>query len=238
MLRCRSSATLTRKSTPTLRWTSSSASCSGLPSTMPGPMRPSSMAGPWATRTVSTAARPGHTALRPPEYPAIRCGSIKPVMIRRSLSRKPRSIRIGMPPAVRPRSRWAAASRASCCTIRSVRAISGPSMASSSAGVFGRCRSRLRPRIVTALRRQAAGAQRVEDRRQQQRRWGPGRVMSDTTITASRRPRAISRRGGAAVGCSRDRCSSPPSDRRWRGRGASRARRPGGRSGIGTSISR
>ena len=35
---------------------------------------------------------PGHTALRPPENPAMKCGSMNPVQIRRSASRKCRSI--------------------------------------------------------------------------------------------------------------------------------------------------
>ena len=46
----------------------------------PGPSADSSIAAPCRLRIISTPAQPGATALRPPEKPAIRCGSISPVI--------------------------------------------------------------------------------------------------------------------------------------------------------------
>ena len=40
--------------------------------------------GPCQTLTVSSAARPGQISFRPPEKPAMKCGSISPVVIFRS----------------------------------------------------------------------------------------------------------------------------------------------------------
>ena len=62
-------------------------SCTGFPCRVTKVAPASAMRRGWcASRTVSVAARPGHTALGPPLKPAKKCGSTKPVMMRTSAS--------------------------------------------------------------------------------------------------------------------------------------------------------
>ena len=103
-----------------------------------------------------------------------------------------------MPPRVRPRSTWEAASRASCCTMRRLRASSPPSISRSSPAVHGRCRP-----VATCSVTASGGS---PPRRSASRiggsstAFGTGRVRSEITITASRRPRASSASGWAPIG--------------------------------------
>ena len=80
------------------------ASCIGLPWVIPQIAFGWAIIGaPWRWRTVSMAARPGATILGPPEKPANRCGSMNPVRILKSWSRKSESTQIGPPDVVSPR---------------------------------------------------------------------------------------------------------------------------------------
>ena len=79
-------------------------SWTGLPSTTPQSARGCSRnRGPCHTFTVSSPAIPGQITFRPPEYPAIRCGSISPVVIFNSARVYRLSIHIGTPLSVVPR---------------------------------------------------------------------------------------------------------------------------------------
>src|SRR5208282_2244465 len=50
----------------------------------------------WKVRMVSWWATPGATTLRPPDQPAMKCGSTRPVAMRKSASTKRRSSLIGV----------------------------------------------------------------------------------------------------------------------------------------------
>ena len=58
--------------------------------------------GPWNSRTLSTSSRPGQMLFRPPETPAMRCGSTRPVSMRKSASTYSRFIETSTPRAERP----------------------------------------------------------------------------------------------------------------------------------------
>ena len=167
---------------------------------MPGPSADSSIAAPCRLRIVSTPAQPGATALRPPEKPAIRCGSIRPVTIFRSAPSKPRSSQISVPRAVRPR--WT-------CWLGVARDVIADAIARDDVGA-GHLRQ-----LVGACWRDAArwrrGSRCARARCRRARAsassggstmpYGTGRVLSEMTTTASRRPRAISASGAVPIGC-------------------------------------
>src|SRR6185437_607194 len=59
----------------------------------------------WKVRMVSCPATPGATTFRPPDQPAMKCGSTRPVAMRRSAWANSRLIDTGTPRiGVRPRS--------------------------------------------------------------------------------------------------------------------------------------
>ena len=79
-------------------------SWTGLPWVMPqvafgSPMRVAS----WSTSTVSSPASPGVTSFGPPLKPAKKCGSTKPVVIRRSASTQREQTCTGTPLPCSPR---------------------------------------------------------------------------------------------------------------------------------------
>ena len=58
----------------------------------------------WKVVMVSAWATPGAITLRPPDQPAMKCGSTRPVAMRRSASMKRRSSRTTVPRSVVPTS--------------------------------------------------------------------------------------------------------------------------------------
>ncbi len=85
---------------------------------------------------VSRPAKPGATSFGPPENPAKKCGSTKPVVIRTSASTHSRLSWTGTPSPMVPRSTSVAGSRASWFTMRTDSSSSGPNMSFSSTGVL------------------------------------------------------------------------------------------------------
>ena len=150
-----------------------------------------------STSTVSRPARPGVTILGPPLKPAKKCGSTKPVVSRTSASVHSRLRKSGTPSPTDPRSTRASRSRATWLITRQVRAISGPSMASSSSGEFARWVP-VAIRIVRSSGRRRPSSSSSIASSTSRRGWA--RVMSQTE-TATRAPGATtSRRRGPATG--------------------------------------
>ncbi len=140
-MRCsRLSTTSSPKSTPpTAATTARMSSCTGLPShtaqvAAGSPMRRASC----RVSTVSSPASPGATSLGPPEKPAKKCGSTKPVVMRTSASTHSRLRNTGTPSPCTPRSTSEESSRASWLTTRTRPTTSSPSMARISASVLPR----------------------------------------------------------------------------------------------------
>ena len=104
------------------------------------------------TRTVSSAASPGATSLGPPENPAKKCGSTKPVVIRTSASVHSRFSHTGTPAPKVPIQASRRRSRASWLTMRTLSTTSSPNMRRSSASLLPRWVP-VATRITTSSRR-------------------------------------------------------------------------------------
>ena len=147
--------------------------------------------------TVSSPASPGATIFGPPENPAKKCGSTKPVVIRRSASSQWRQSRVGTPLPLSPRSTRDESSRASWLITRQAPRISSPSIARSSASVFARWVP-VAIRMVTSSGRTTPSSSRntapIISRR------GCARVTSQTEIAAVCPGLASCRSGGPATG--------------------------------------
>ena len=197
--RSSSMATLRMKSTPARRAISSEASWSGLPSSTPvvawGCSR---IPGPWRCSIVSTPTSPGATSLRPPEYPAMKCGSINPVSTLRSHSTYLRSTWMGIPVLVVPRSACSLPLRAMWLTMGYRSTTSPVRVSRSCASSIGACNPVATRMVISSgasphrFRHSSSGGRIMS--------WGTGRVISETTTQAFRRPRAISSSGGPATG--------------------------------------
>ena len=72
----------------------------------------------WLPSTVRSPAIPGISALPPPEKPANRCGSMKPVRIRTSHAMMSRFTQISWPRVVMPSETCVSGSKALFCTTR------------------------------------------------------------------------------------------------------------------------
>ena len=118
---------------------------------------------------VSWWATPGATTLRPPDHPAMKCGSTRPVAMRTSASTKRRSSLTGVPRVVvRPRSTWSASLRASWFTMRTRSMTHGsPTTSASSSPTFGRCRP-VATRMMMRAERNARADQRFDHRAQEE----------------------------------------------------------------------
>ena len=195
-------ATFSATIPPMARTISICSSCRGFPSmTQLAELGCSRMRGPWNARMVSWWAIPGATTLRPPEYPAMKWGSTRPVTIFRSASRKRLSIRIGIPRRVFPRSAWASRSRAKWFPARMVRNTSSEPMISlSSSPSLGRCNPVATRIWIFSLGTPAPAI--VSMRGGSSVPLGTGRVMSQMRTQALFRPRAISESGGDPTGFS------------------------------------
>ena len=195
--------TLTMKSQPAIRAMAVFSSCTGLPSRQPlRALGCSRKSGPCHTRIVSSAARPGQINFRPPEKPAMKCGSIRPVVIFNSASDVPRvdphghaaralaKIRVLVALVGRDDSRCDSsrplADRPSRPTPRPGSGGAGPWPPGSESRA-GEC-----PPTSSASR---IGGSRT--------RLGTGRVTSLMTTQALRRPQASSPSGGDRVGRAR-----------------------------------
>ena len=175
----------------------------------------------WLARIVSREASPGIAALPPPEKPAKKCGSMKPVSRRRSQAMNSRCRRISRPREVRPTLTWEPSSRASFCTMRWRPAASAPRMARSSSGVL----ARWVPVALNSTMRlsgSAASASRTAGRISG---YGVARVMSLKAIPTVSPGRTSSRSGGEPSG--------PASARRTASTGSGR---PGVKRGSTTRI--
>ena len=102
VIRCSSSSRTSRaKSTPVAAAIARTASWTGLPSITPQVARGSPIRRAlWSSRVVAMPASPGATILGPPLNPAKKCGSTKPVVIRRSAATHSRSSRTGTSPTI------------------------------------------------------------------------------------------------------------------------------------------
>ena len=173
----------------------------GLPTVMPQvargePIRVAS----WSTSTVSSPARPGATSLGPPESPAKKCGSTKPVVMRTSASTQARLSHTGTPAPCRPSQTSDPGSRASWLTIRTAPATASPNMARSSASVLPRwvpvATSTTTSSRSTTPSSSASTAGII--------RWrGCGRVPSQAEMATVWPGRTRSRSGGPATGARR-----------------------------------
>jgi hypothetical protein len=114
--RRRSSITvLSASAPPSIPTMASCSSWSGLPSSTQLAARGCAMnAALWKVVMVSAWATPGAITLRPPDQPAMKCGSTRPVAILRSASTSRRSRRTTVPrPGVRPSETWSRSTVAS-----------------------------------------------------------------------------------------------------------------------------
>ena len=137
---------------------------------------------------------------RPPDQPAMKCGSTSPVAIRNSASAKRRSMPIGVPRvAVRPRSTCIASSRAkwfSTCTFAITQ--ESPTSSASSSPSLGRCRPVATSTVMALGGMPAATIASIIGRRNS--RFGTGRVMSQMRMQALFLPRASSESGAEQIG--------------------------------------
>ena len=136
----RLSTTSSAKSAPVDIAAARMSSCTGLPSQTPqralGVRRCARAS--CSTSTVSSPASPGVTIFGPPEKPAKKCGSTKPVVMRTSACTHSVHSHTGTPSPNSPIHVSVLASRASWLTTRTVSTSSSPSMARSSASVLPR----------------------------------------------------------------------------------------------------
>ena len=219
MIRCSSLRSTSRaKSGGATAATARIASWTGFPSQMPHVARGSAIRRPlWSTSTVASPASPGATILGPPLKPAKKCGSTKPVVIRRSASTQSRLSSTGTSPTI-PRSTRVEPSRERWFTTRHERWTSGPSIASSSSSVLLRCVPVAMITVTSSGRTMPSSSARIASSITG-RGWA--RVMSQTEMARRCPGRAISRSGGPAVGARR--ASSTVANEsaaasRWRGR--------------------
>ena len=106
--RSSSVTTLTMKSQPAMRAIRVFSSWTGFPSRQPArALGCSRKTGLCQALIVSIAASPGQMSFRPPEKPAMKCGSIKPMLILSSAAIQRESIHAGTPWGVVPRQVWA-----------------------------------------------------------------------------------------------------------------------------------
>ncbi len=187
----------------------SCSSCSGLPSRMQLAARGWAMKVElWKVVMVSACAMPGAITFRPPDQPAMKCGSTRPVAILSSASTRRRSRRTTVPRAVRPTRTWSSSWVAMWFSTRTCSSTQGsPTSSASSSPSFGRCRP-VATRTVMPWRGMPASI-RVRIRGARKRPLGTGRVMSQIRMQAERRPRASSRRGATFTGCA-SACSIAP----------------------------
>ena len=188
------------KSCPAKAAISSSSRCSGLSGKDPSVALGSRMySGLWSRLIVLSPARPIEISLRPPEKPAIRCGSMNPNVIRRSAATKRSSTKACVPPDVSPTKVCSSISRARCeCTgWRST--TSRPRISTSSSAVASRWSPvAMRISILPVAMPPASSARTT---------WGStvlfgaGRVMSQTAIAALRLPLANCSSAGHPIGC-------------------------------------
>ena len=182
---------------------------------------------------VLSPARPIEISLRPPEKPAIRCGSMNPKVMCRSAPTKRSSTKACVPPDVSPRKTCSSISRARCeCTgCRST--TSRPRISTNSSGVASRWRPvAMRISILLVAMPPASSA------------WitcgstvlfGAGRVMSQTAIAALRLPLARRSSAGHPIGCTMASASAAFSSVKPvanRGRNTSVSRRSGNVTGT------
>ena len=191
---------LSASAPPSMRTIASCSSCSGLPSSTQLAARGWDMNSLlWKVVIVSAWATPGAITFRPPDQPAMKCGSTSPVAILRSASTSRRSSRTTVPRGVRPRWTWSASSRARWLTTRTCPITQGsPTSSASSAPSFGRC-SPVATRMVMPSRGTPASSS-VRTRAGRNRPFGTGRVMSQIRMQAERFPRASLLSGGASTG--------------------------------------
>ena len=180
VIRCSSSSRTSRaKSTPVAAAIARTASWTGLPSITPQVARGSPIRRAlWSSRVVAMPASPGATILGPPLNPAKKCGSTKPVVIRRSAATHSRSSRTGTSPTF-PRSTWPATSRASWSSTRHCASTSSPSIARRSSMVDARWVP-VAIRTTTSSGRMMPSSASMIARSMRGRGWG--RVMSHTEI--------------------------------------------------------
>ncbi len=197
----RLSTTSSAKVTPVASAMARTSSWTGLPWMTPQVARGSPIrAASCSTRTVSRAARPGATSLGPPEKPAKKCGSTKPVVMRTSASAHSRFSHTGTSLPYVPIQVSCPASRASWLTIRTVSTTSSPNIARSSASLL--------PRWVPVATRMTTSSRRTMPSSSSRTagiiRWrGWGRVPSQAEIATVCPGRTRSRRGGPATGSRR-----------------------------------
>ncbi len=154
----------------------------------------------WKVVMVSAWATPGAITLRPPDQPAMKCGSTRPVAILRSASTSRRSRRTTVArPGVRPRRTWSRSTVASWFTTVTVSSTHGsPTSSASSAPSFGRWRPVATSTVIPAAGTPASSSVRIRGGRKSP--FGTGRVMSQIRMQAERLPRASSASGGAPTG--------------------------------------
>ena len=184
-----------------MRTISSCSSCRGLPTRLHWTASGSSMKrAEWKVRIVVWWATPGATTLRPPDHPAMKCGSTRPVAMRKPASTKARSSLTGVRRLeVKPKSTCPASLRASWFTTLTVFVTQGsPTSSSSSAPRLGRCSPVAIRTVMPDAGIPAAIRSSIIGRRN---RWlGTGRVMSQIRMQALSLPAASVFSGAAPVG--------------------------------------
>jgi hypothetical protein len=200
-----SSITVLRaKAPPSILTISSCSSWSGLPSrTQLAALGCSMKRALWKVVMVSAWATPGAITFRPPDQPAMKCGSTRPVASFRSASTNRRSSLTRVPRVgVAPRSTWSASRSAKWFRTSTVRSTQGsPTSSASSAPSFGRCRPVATRILMLAASMPASRSWRTTTGRN--RPFGTGRVMSQIRMQAVRRPFAILASGGLFTGLAR-----------------------------------
>src|SRR5579862_9179064 len=170
----------------------------------------------WRTSVVSRPASPGATSFGPPEKPAKKCGSVKPVTILKSASSHARLSQTGTLLPKRPSQVSEPSSRASWLTTATESTRSSPSIARSSSSVLPRCVPVATSRTMSSSRTIPSSSARIAGTTT---RRGCGLVPSQIAIATVCPRRRSSRRGGPATGArsasTTQACSSRAASRCW-----------------------
>ena len=145
---------------------------------------------------VRKPAKPGATIFGPPLKPAKKCGSTKPVVMRKSASTQVRFSQTGTPPSTSPRDTSCASSNASWTTMRFRSTMSAPSISTSSSRVV----ARWVPLAIMIAMRSAGTCDSASSTAGSTVALGMGRVTSQTEMATVWPGRTRSRRGALPVG--------------------------------------
>ena len=155
----------------------------------------------WKVVMVSACAIPGAMTFLPPEYPAMKCGSTRPVAMRMSASTNRLSRRTTVPRDVVPTWTWSSSFRAKWLTHVTVSSTqASPTSSVSSAPSFGRWRPVATSTVMPEAGTPPSSSARTSTGRL--RPFGTGRVMSQIRMHAVAFPFANSANGDSAPSAS------------------------------------